>query len=91
MIIIKVVTLALAALLANIYYFHAGTTTRDLFQPMQPLYVLRPKLDYLRYGMQLFLEQAEKSIKIGAVSCRIDWGNWKHKKFSIMLILCYKF
>ena len=55
MIIIKVVTLALAALLANIYYFHAGTTTRDLSQPLQPTYVPRPKLDYLRYGMQLFL------------------------------------
>ena len=51
MIIIKVVTLALAALLANIYYFHAGTTTRDLSpsQPVQPSYVPRPKLDYLRY------------------------------------------
>ena len=49
MIITKVVALALAALLANICYFHAGTTTRDLSPPMQPSYVPRPKLDYLRY------------------------------------------
>ena len=34
-------TLALAAMLFNIYYLHVGTTTRDFSQP-------RPKLEYLR-------------------------------------------
>ena len=34
-------TLTLAAMLFNIYYFHVGTTTRDFSQP-------RPKLEYLR-------------------------------------------
>ena len=34
-------TLALAAMLFNIYYLHVSTTARDFSQP-------RPKLEYLR-------------------------------------------